>query len=175
MADERQRVAGLAVEPVHVVDQAQQRLFRDGLGQQRQRGQADQIAVGRRPGDHAERRGERLALRIRQRVEAGQERAQQPVQGREAQLRLGLHPGRTDHPQVRRGLGQVVEQPGLADAGLADQDQRRAHAVADACQQLGQDPQFFVATGERDPAGAGADRQVSSHCPQRTTRTPGGP
>ena len=57
------------------------------------------------------------------------------VDGGETQGLLRLHRDGPDDLQVRGPLDGVVEQRGLADAGLAPEDQRTAHAGADAIEQ----------------------------------------
>ncbi|GAA2025287.1 hypothetical protein GCM10009839_24140 [Catenulispora yoronensis] len=70
----------------------------------------------------------------------------------------------------------MVQQPGLADPGLADEHQRGAHALAHSRQQIGEYPQFLVASGKRGPAGAGAAREVSSRHPfSEAPKSLGGP
>jgi hypothetical protein len=60
---EPEHVRRLAVDPVPVVDDAQQRLVFSRPGQQRQRGQPDQEKIGRRPRLQAERDLHGIALR----------------------------------------------------------------------------------------------------------------
>ena len=81
---------GGVVEPLRVVDDTRQRALLGGLRQQRQRGQADQEAVGRRTGAQPEHRGERVALRGRQLVEAVQQGGAQLMQAAVGQLHLRL-------------------------------------------------------------------------------------
>ena len=44
----------------------------------------------------------------------------------EREFHLGLHTDRTHHTAVRRALGHVLQQLGLADSGLAAQDKHPA-------------------------------------------------
>ena len=62
---ERERLHGHPIEPLRVVDDADERLLLGGVGQQAQDGQADQEAIRRGTGAHAERRVQRVALRDR--------------------------------------------------------------------------------------------------------------
>ena len=64
-----------------------------------------------------------------------QDRAQQPMQPRERQIRLGLHASRGQYRHRRRPLPGVVQQRRLADPGLASDDQRPAGARAGIVQQ----------------------------------------
>ena len=52
------------------------------------------------------------------------------MQGGEGQLHLGLDPGRPQPMQVGGRLLGVLEQRGLADAGLAEHDEGAALAAA---------------------------------------------
>jgi hypothetical protein len=63
---EPQHLRGRLVQPLLVVDQADQRPFPGHLRQQAQYGQPDQVPVRRRSGGHAERDPQRLPLRYRQ-------------------------------------------------------------------------------------------------------------
>ena len=63
---EPQHLRGRLIQPLHVIDQADQRPFPGHLRQQAQYGQPDQEPVRRRSGGHAERDPQRLPLRYRQ-------------------------------------------------------------------------------------------------------------
>jgi hypothetical protein len=148
---ERQCRRRRAVQPVRVVDQAQQRAIVGELGEQGQHGHADQQRVSAAPGGQPprpsqltgpgrrqpERALERLPLRRRERPDAAERRPQQQVHPGERQLRLRLDAGAADHPDAVRGRGDVVKQRGLADTGLAADHQRAAGAGASRGQQPG--------------------------------------
>jgi hypothetical protein len=101
---ELQRVGGPLVEPVRVVDEAQDRPVLGELGQQRETGGVDEEALLAGAVGQAERRLERGGLRRRQPVEVAQRRPQQLVQRGERQLGLGFHPARGQHVHVARAL-----------------------------------------------------------------------
>ena len=84
-----------------IVDEAQQRPRLGDVGQQGERGQADQEAVGRGAGREPERDPQRVALRRREPVEPIEQRHAELVQPGERQLHLGLHAGDLDDPEVR--------------------------------------------------------------------------
>ena len=107
------------IQPLHVIDQAEQRTLPGHLRQQAQDGQAHQEPVRCRPRIHAERRPQCGTLRCRQAPKAVQHRRAQLVQPGEGQLHLRLHAGRALHPAVRRLPGQVIQQSRLAHAGFA--------------------------------------------------------
>ena len=86
------------VQPLLVIDHADQRAVAGRLGEQAEHGQADQEPVRRRAGAQAERGPQRLVLRHRQALGAIQQRGAQLVQPGEGQLHLRLHAGRAGHP-----------------------------------------------------------------------------
>ena len=111
---ERQRLRRGPVQPLLVVDQADQRPVPGRLRQQAQGREADQEPVRRRPGGLAERGPQGLPLRRRQPVQPAQHRRAQLVQPGEGQLHLRLHARRANQLASCRVPGQVVEQCGLA-------------------------------------------------------------
>ncbi len=133
--DEPEHLPGRPVEPLVIVDQAQQRPRLGDVGQQRERGQADQEAVGRRPGGEPQRDPQRVALRGRECVEAIQQRHAELMQPGERQLHLGLHAGHLDHAEVVCLLDGVARQRGLADACVAPQHEDAAPAPARVLEQ----------------------------------------
>ena len=130
---ERQR-RGL-VQPLRVVDDAQQGTFLRGLGQQAEHGQADQEPIRRRPRGQAEDRPQRVTLRAGQPVDTIEQRYAQLVQARERQLHLGLDPDGPLDGQVRRRCDQVLQQRRLPDPRLAANHQRPTRAPADVLDQ----------------------------------------
>ena len=110
----------------------------------------DEEAIRRRSGAQAERRAQRVALRVRQMLETAEHGRAQRVQAGEGELHLGLDARRPGDPASLGGRRQVPQQGGLADARLAAQDQHpalaRAHtrdesfqhvALADTVEQTG--------------------------------------
>ena len=85
---ERQHLRRRPVQPLGVVDHAQQRPFLRDLRQQRQDRQCDQEPVRRVPFAQPERDAERVVLRSRKPLEAVQQRCAQLVQAGERQLHL---------------------------------------------------------------------------------------
>ena len=106
------------VQPLLVIHHADQRAFRRRLGQQAQHGQADQEPVRDRAGAEAERGQQRFALRNRKRLSVVEHRRAQLMQCREGQLHFRLHARCPRYPASRGPPGQVVQQNGLAHAGL---------------------------------------------------------
>ena len=108
----------------------QQRPLLGGVGQQRQRPDADQEAVGLALVRQPERAAQRARLRLGEPVDPVLERPQQLVQRR----RTGAQPRTRCRSPAARGSRsprrRVLEQRGLADARLAAQDQRTAGPAA---------------------------------------------
>ena len=123
---EPQRLRRSVIEPLLVVDDADQRPLPGHLRQETQHGQTDQEPVRRRAGADAERGPQRIVLRPRQPVEVIEQRCAELVQPGEGQLHLRLHAHRAGHPTPLCPVDQVVQQHGLAHAGVAAHHQRPA-------------------------------------------------
>ena len=115
--DEPEDLSRGGVEPLRVVDEAEQRPFLGDVGQQAQRGQRDQEAGGV-AGLEAEGHSQGDLLRLGQRVEPPEHRRAEPVQPGERQLHLGLDPRDLRDPEARGLAGAVAQERRLADAGL---------------------------------------------------------
>jgi hypothetical protein len=136
------------IEPLPVVDQANQRLpFSDGR-HQAQHGQAHQELVRRGPGTHAERGPQSFTLRQRHRLQPVQHRRAQLVQPGERQLHLRLDTSGPLDTAARRAPAQVVQQRRLAHTRLAMHHQRPALAGADSLHQPVKHPALGVAAGQ---------------------------
>lgn len=142
---EGERLRGGPVQPLAVVDHADQRPSLGRLRQQARDGQADQEAIRGRPLDQAERRPQRIGLRRGQAPEVIEHRLAQLLEARVGQLHLRLDAGRTHHPQVDRGSEHVVEQGGLAHPGLAAHHDRATAAGADLAEQAVEERAFAFA------------------------------
>ena len=119
------------VQPLRVVDQADERPLLGNGRQQAQHRQADQKAIGCLAGDQAERRAEGVSLRTRQVLRRG------PTSGRTTGARLRRRSSISDstpaarttrHPELV--VREVVHQGGLADACLTAKDQHPALMAA---------------------------------------------
>jgi hypothetical protein len=124
------------VEPLRVIDDADQRLLLGDLGEQRQRGQPHQEPVGRGAGAAAEHRRECVALRSGQPAEMVQHRRAELVQAGIGQFHLRLHADRSRDVPADDPVRQVTEQRALAYARLAPQDDDPAAAGQRVGQQL---------------------------------------
>ncbi len=131
---ESQNLRRRLIEPLRVIDHTQQRPV---LGQQAQHRQPHQEPVRRGTLAQPERHPERGLLRLGQPDRPRQERGAQLVQARERELCLGLHPGRVVNPESHRhrGLPHVLQESGLADAGLPAHHQHPAVAAPRPSQQ----------------------------------------
>ena len=104
--DEAEHLRRGAVEPLRVVDAAEQRPLARDLGQQAERGQRDQEAVGRRAGRRPK------ATRSAARCGSGsassraEQRRAELMQARERQLHLGLDAGDLRDPEAGRLPGR---------------------------------------------------------------------
>jgi hypothetical protein len=130
---EGQRLRRRAVQPLGLVDQAQQRPLLGRLAEQAQHRHRDQepvVGPAREApalrGAEAEGAAEGRRLRAGQPAGQAQHGPEQLVQGGERQLGLGLDPGRPEHRHPLGLPGGMVEQRGLAGAGLAADHQHPA-------------------------------------------------
>jgi hypothetical protein len=152
--DEPQGVRGGLVEPVRVVDEAQHRPSLRELGQQREAAGEDEEPLLPGACDQAERGLQRARLRRRQRIEMAEGGPDQLVEGGEGQLRLRLDAAGCEHVHVGRAVARVREQRGLADPGLAAQDEDAAPRRARRVEQRTDGIPLRVATVEHPRPGS---------------------
>jgi hypothetical protein len=125
--DQRQRIQGLRVERLDVVDDAQHWMIgRYGRENVEQR-QADHEAVSERTPVQPERRAGRVDVRPTHLVQSFLERLEETLETGETLTDLVVGAGHGHRFEVTRSPGGVVEQRRLADAGLTTQHQRAAH------------------------------------------------
>jgi hypothetical protein len=125
----------LAIEPLRVLDDAQQRLLLRSRRKQAQRGQSDQEPLWYRPGAQPERRAERVPLGKGKVVDQVQRGHAQLVKRGEPQLHLGFDAHRPGHPEPRGRGDRVLNERGLPHSRLAAQHQRSAVTVTGASEQ----------------------------------------
>ncbi len=133
--DEGEHVRRFAVEPLRIVDDAQQGLPRRHRRQQRQGPQADQQSVHARGLFESEGDAQRVALTGRERLELVLERVHELMQTGVAELHLGFDPDQAQHTQIGGRGDRGVEQRGLADPRLTTYHQRSAEPAADRVQE----------------------------------------
>jgi hypothetical protein len=134
--DERQRLCRRLVQPLRVVDHADQRSFLGEVRQQAQDRHADRERVWDIPAPHVECRVQRVTLRIGEMPKPVKERRAQLVEPGERHLRFRLGAGHPRDTAAGRALRQVIKQRGLAGSRLAAQDQDPALA----CPHIGDQP-----------------------------------
>ncbi len=147
---EPQGLRGSAIQPLMVIDHADQRLRPGHLREQAQHGQPDQEPVRRRPAADPEHGPQRIALRTGQLPGVIQHRPAQLMQPGEGQLHLRLHAHRARHPASFLGglPGQVVEQDGLAHARVTADHQAPALAGPDRIDEPVELAAFAVPVGQ---------------------------
>ena len=128
--DDGQRLRGGAIKPVGVVDDAQHRADVRRAREQVENGEPDEQPVGRGADAQAERRTRGDALRFGQVDETVEHRPAQLMQSREWQLHLELDAGGLGDGETPGGVSEVLQQRGLADAGLAPQHEHSRLAAA---------------------------------------------
>ena len=148
-ADEPENLGRGLVEPLGVLDDADQRLLLCNLGHQRQGGQPHQEPVRGRTFAQPEDRGQRVALRDGQAVKVLQHRRTQLMEAGVREFHLRLHaPGPRDLPAVDP-VGEVAQQGALAHARLAAEDDDSARTGEDVSQELVQRRTLATASEER--------------------------
>ena len=118
------------VEPLQVVDEAENRTRLRELSYQREGRQRHQERVAPVAVLLAEGDAERALLRFRQVRDEIEDRAEQAVETGERQRGLRAQPQRPQHPGTGGARRQVVEERGLAGAGLAVKQHARRVARA---------------------------------------------
>ena len=117
--DERQRQRRRLIEPLGVIDDAQQRMPLGILCEQAQHPQTNQKAIRRRARAYPKDGLQCLTLGKRQPLEPAEQRRTHLVQAGVRQLHLGLHPHRPHYGHIRSGVDQVPQQRRLTDPSLA--------------------------------------------------------
>ena len=132
---ERERARRRAVEPLCVVDHAQERLLLGSFREEPEDREPDEKRARRRSGAEPERDGERVALRIGQTLDELEDRRTELLERRVVELHLPLDARGPDDAEVLARLDRVLEQRGLADAGVAVHDEDGAVTVPRGIQQ----------------------------------------
>ena len=126
---EAEDLSGCPIEPLGIVNDADQRLLLGDVGEQRQHRQTDQEAIRRRrPAPESEHRLEGRALTDREPLHVFEQRAAQLMEPAEGQLHLAFDTHGLGHVTVVDPAGRVVQQGALADASLTAQHQHPAAA-----------------------------------------------
>ena len=108
----------LPIEPLRIVNDAQDGILRGQLGQQAKESEAHEQSVGRRAGKMAERHTKSVSVRRRQLLKGGQTRDAQLLGRSKREFPFGFVPDSAEHMKTCSGINGVIQQGGLADAGL---------------------------------------------------------
>ncbi len=144
--DEAEDLRGHAVEPLRVVDDAQQRLLLGDVGQQPEDRQSHSEAIRYRAGAQPERGRERVSLRAGEVLQPVEHRGAQLVQTGE--LHLGLDAGGAHDAARPRVRHEVVQQRRLPDTRFAAHDEHLRPAGPYAVDELVQLPALSVPSPE---------------------------
>jgi hypothetical protein len=134
--DERERQHRRLIQPLGVIDDAQERSLLGHHREQAQHRQPDEEPIRGSAGAQPEHDLDGLALRRRELLEPVEQWPAQLVQTGEGQLHVRLHALRPEDRHVRSRHDQVVQQRGLPDPGLAPHHQRPALAAVDRRDQI---------------------------------------
>ena len=133
--DERKHPRRRGIEPLRVVDDAEQRPRLGRLRQQVEDRQPDKEGIRDLAGTESERDRKCMTLRIGEWLHELESRCAQLLNRRVGQLHLALDAGGAGDPKPIRCLDRVPEQCRLADARLAAHDQGSSVTAARAVQQ----------------------------------------
>lgn len=139
---------GGVVEPLRVVDQAQQRTLSRCVREQAQDCQRDEKSLLASASRQAERSAERVGLRIREPAHVSHRREQELVRRGERELRLRRDADTAQNEHVTSLLACVLEQRRLADSRVAANDESAAARSAGAVQELA-DPDLLRIAAEQ--------------------------
>ncbi len=144
-----QRLPRGGVHPVQILADDEQRMPSRRVREQGERSHPGEEGRRRLTVPHAEGDIERVALRLRQLGNAVAQGAQQQVQTGEGRRGLVRSPGGAQHPHslLAGATLELVDERGLADAGVALDEQRRP-AGAEARAARGEQRQFGLASDE---------------------------
>jgi hypothetical protein len=132
---ECERCARCVVEPLRVVDHAQERLLVSGFGEETEYCEPDGERARRRSRDQPECDSERVALRVGKTVDELEDRRAELVQRRVVEIELPFDARSPDDVKVFGGLDGVLEQRRLANAGVSVHHEDGAVAAARGIQQ----------------------------------------
>jgi hypothetical protein len=110
-----QRLRRGPIEPLRIINDAEQGLLLGHRRREAQRRQPNQEPIGRLTGTPTERNIKRITLRSRQLLEPIEHRVAELLKARERELHLPLDAGRPLDPEPRRRLDQEFQKRGFAD------------------------------------------------------------
>jgi hypothetical protein len=163
---EGERVGRRLVEPLGIVDQADQRPLLGHLREQAQRAHTDQEPVGAFGGGEPEGALEGGRLGTWKPLDMVEHGPDELIQGREGQLRLGLDTGPPQHPHAPVGpVGGVGQQRRLAHTDLAPDHQGAAAQLARVGEQAVDRSALGMAAVKHGPMVASADAGDAAPAP----------
>lgn len=129
---------GCLVQPLCIINEAEQKVLLRRLGKQVKGRQADQEPVRNRTKSSAQRHTERDLLRLWEPVQVVKQWCAELVETCEGKLHLGFDARRRFHTEVRcrRFLSKMFKQRGLADTGITTHHENSTTAGLGADQQL---------------------------------------
>lgn len=133
--DEGECLSGLEVEPLCVVDDAEQRLLLGGACKQREGGEGDLKPLRCWAHSKAEGHAQRIALWRGKPINARQEWNDQLVEAGKADVGFGLDAKSPGDSEITGCVDGVIKECGLSDSGLAADDQRTTRATANGFQE----------------------------------------
>jgi RNA polymerase primary sigma factor len=164
--DERQDMGRAAVEPLRVVDDADQRLRLGRVREQRQHREPDEEAIGALTRHQPERCSQRVALGRRQPLEIVEEqRHAQLMECRERKLHLRLDASGTDDPAPLARARGVIQKGRLSHAGLRTHNERAALSTTHRAQHLIERCTLTGAAPEHRTRQAGDEGQQDARAP----------
>jgi hypothetical protein len=134
-SDERKCSSRRPIEPLRVVDQAEEGLFLSRFRHEAEDRQSDQERIRGSAGAQSEGDRKGLALRIGQALRELEDRGAQLLERRERKLHLSFDPTGPHDLEVRPRLDRVLQQGGLADARVAVDHQDPTASTARDLQQ----------------------------------------
>jgi hypothetical protein len=158
--DEDECIRGRRVEPMRIVDDAEQWLLLAGRGQKAERAGADEETAIQRWSE-PERAAQRCRLSLRDLVDEVDDRAEELVKTGERQLGLGLHSLRMEHAHVACPFLRITQERALADARFTAHHERATGAGRRLSEQ------HIDALTLRCPADQHADDRIAVYSAQR--------
>ena len=153
------------IEPLRVIDYAEERLLLGALRQQAKDRQPHEEGIRRRAFAESEGDGERIALGLREALHELEQGRAQVLKRCERQLHLALDANGAGDAERRARLDRVLQQGRLADTRLSVQHEDAAAAVARGVQKSVE--HLALATASHEVLARHAQRRrVCAHAPQ---------
>ena len=135
MRHERERLGRCVVKPLRVVDHAQERLLLGGFGEEAENCEPHKKRARRLSGAEPEGDAECLPLRMGETLDELEDRRTELLQRRVVELHLPLDARSLNDTKILARLDRVLEERGLADAGVSLHEEDGAVTVPNGIQQ----------------------------------------